>query len=419
MGIFDQEQETTSLSLIDQNIENVESAWVWAVKQHHVDLIEKSIRPFAHYLSIRSLWAKGEYLFNIARTGLAPEADAIPQVSWLYTLSRHYGSSPERTQQLQMALRWAEKRDDQTEIAHCLTELGWISENPETALSYFEKSFAIEVSDSKYSTALGGMARCHFILNNIHQAHYCNGERIKYAFSQSSDAVLAAGLNMRGCIDLYLGHVQSAQMDFNEALHISEHTKNPLELYESHFGLFWVAILNGNKNELQKIHEIILDILDDTQFFFHINTPSIASLVTATFGALTKQVLFKKSFNQLSAPVWTDFLPLIMWTPFSLVALSLSFLQTDSAMAKQYLKLSLQKAQDIESVSLFAMCALIAKLLGYDACALEPSLNYAIGLYPDILTWPLFSDIYSTGTLDDLAEDNLMKHINYLREIIS
>lgn len=172
---FEKMDERESFPAMNRELENVRSAWAWAVEQNQIALLAE-IAPFTkRYLDLQGRYREGIVLFQQALEGFdsPTNADALPPDERGHLLARllmykailvaDAGEPEASLQMLRSCLDYFRKVEDEVQLAVCLNGLGNASRflgQEEEAIDYYREELEL-------ARAMGNRNEEGMALNNL------------------------------------------------------------------------------------------------------------------------------------------------------------------------------------------------------------------------------------------------------------
>lgn len=256
----------TAWQIFDQDVENIRTAWRYALKEGLFEAIIPMIEPFRLYLQAKGLWDQGIWLFEEARTQTANHKSASAEQVYMRALSRLYIRDDQTPDRLNVALEMAKQQQDYAEMAHILGEQGWywLEEGCYTrAKDCFDEALKFYIGqDEYYYSALlfRGLAYAAIGMREREQAQYNMRQSLHKRRMIGDWLGEHETLVLRGEISLLKGYVDAARGDFLDAFHYySTHFSEQAALYRC-TGLAWASIFNAEYDDALKIAQQFLEL---------------------------------------------------------------------------------------------------------------------------------------------------------------
>jgi predicted ATPase len=258
-------QQQASLLEMDEELDNIRSAWRWAIEQHDVNALEQSLDCLYHFYYNRGLLQEGEDAFGEAAKGLEESVtlakllarqgvfawslyhlDLSEEISRrsLATLSR-FGAPPDTFALINLAcapamrMDWelAEERNfdllnaskakgDLWGMACALSNLGNIAIGRgalEGAEASLRESIALfRQLDDRWGLAMavGNLGHLHLKLGRLEKAEPCLREGLGFAREVGHPSLIAGILGSLGTISYRLHQLEQAKRSYLESLAI-------------------------------------------------------------------------------------------------------------------------------------------------------------------------------------------------------
>ncbi|MCB0191761.1 MAG: alpha/beta fold hydrolase [Anaerolineae bacterium] len=144
------------LDIIEDNLENIRAAWLWAVHEEDFEPIALALETLFQFYWIRSEFQEGQRMFGAALERLANQNNT--EDMWLKLTARHgvflyaLGSAEQADEQIQQCVTLARARENKKELAFSLNFLGEIGRTMsdyDTAFQHFEEGlvYGREIND--------------------------------------------------------------------------------------------------------------------------------------------------------------------------------------------------------------------------------------------------------------------------------
>ncbi|RPI84147.1 MAG: tetratricopeptide repeat protein [Chloroflexi bacterium] len=184
-------RQIDTLKAIENDLENIRSAWYRAVEKMNESVINRSVEALHLFFSFRNWYREGAKLLQIAMEKLEPAGEGYPSPAYRRVLSRlawHQSlgttNNIDLDSKLKFCLQLAEREQHQEETAFILLQLGchniFINRDPANALEYLNKSLKLfQILDDKF-----------YIAMVLHWLGYCHGfvsgARLMISYTQQS-----------------------------------------------------------------------------------------------------------------------------------------------------------------------------------------------------------------------------------------
>jgi tetratricopeptide (TPR) repeat protein len=278
-------RQVETLNEIEADLENVRSAWNWAVRQKDYAAIDRASEGLYVFYEWLNRYDEGEELFRQAREGLAPEPSEAPHPVWGLTLLSWYDLRTEGRgllephdiikAQAEASLAAAKQQDDRRGMAYSLALLGAIEEdigNRTKAISHYKQSLAHHpgIGDSFWVTIRVGLCcrrvgqieeAIKFFQQSLDRGRE-TGDKVKIAWSLTNIGETVIVEN--GNADERLVH--EVEKHWREANDLFRQIGAPVGFMWTNANLSWTALLKGNLEDAKTLAEEVLAIAAEIDY---------------------------------------------------------------------------------------------------------------------------------------------------------
>jgi len=252
-----------ALQAISHQIENVRTAWNWAIDHQQLAEIDQALESLFHFYDMRSWFNEGKEAFGRASQTLSKAASAQAQVVLGRLLARqawfifHLGQHTQARDQLQQSLQLLRQANASTETVFCLNYLAAIFRHLGEygqAKDALEESLAIcQTTEERFGASIA--------LNILGQVASLQGD-----YATARDLCRQALALKRELGDqwgmtyslTYLGRVAEAQRDYPEAQQLFQESLSIYEEMEDKRGIAFAYQNLGHLAQAQADHAAVI-----------------------------------------------------------------------------------------------------------------------------------------------------------------
>jgi predicted ATPase/predicted Ser/Thr protein kinase/Flp pilus assembly protein TadD len=262
-------RQSEALSEIDHEIDNVRTAWQWAVAERDEEAFVLGLDPLYHFYLLRGRQREGADVLAQAVRALRAGADGqsltlARALARQGACSRFIGRLEEAKALLEESLQIVRALDDKREIAFALYHLGATDPADPSAQSYWEESLALaeEIGDQMLvAEALNWLAFVSHRQGEFDAAVDLLQQSLKVRRSTGDHHGLATCLTNLGTIYAYLGENEKAQALLLEGLQTYEQLNDLHGMAAACNNLSYIAINARDYGSAQEWAEQALTLL--------------------------------------------------------------------------------------------------------------------------------------------------------------
>jgi tetratricopeptide (TPR) repeat protein len=223
--------QSQTIAAIQKDLENIHTAWRWALEREEITAVAGAITPFARYLHMAGRYQEGEAAFSAAAVSARrASTDPVLKVSVLarqgmfVLLMGNYTEGEALLQQcISLTAQVSEPHPDMPLIHHYLGVAAFYQGNYELAQQWYETA----IDAAKRLGAIQGVARSLNTLGNVFHAlgryeeardRYEQSLQIRQELNDQQG--VAHCLNGLGLVAEYLGNYEQAAAFYKQSLEI-------------------------------------------------------------------------------------------------------------------------------------------------------------------------------------------------------
>lgn len=281
-SLFNSPKEQAAIEAMEEELENIRSAWDFALGNHMWDELDTSIHTMLLFFQARSMLADGITTFGELADHLQNhnlvDSDCYyrSRLRQAWLMSRQ-GNYEEVYRMAEAAYDYFLKQQDNDEVCYALNNMSYAK----MMLGLYEESQQLASKALEYATDphTGNIAPWFFSMGNLGYAEYLCGhlQSAKQIYEETnqlsvelnySPIGLAYGINNLGEIERNLGNLAHAEQLFGEAYDIFKRYKNQrgmaFSLNNQGGVMFMLGNVKGAQEKFYKSYQLHRDVGDQT-----------------------------------------------------------------------------------------------------------------------------------------------------------